>query len=895
MKSLSRYKFAPTSSALPTHKMPLRRYQILFSCIFIYFSLCSAQIDETNQQVKNRRAITIDEEEVIAPQLAHGEIEYLTGKKNSHPDEYHDSFYYETAKEHQQSEPRNSQPEVNPNVAQTQLQSPKTEDIDFIFPAPKKVNQQAEDSYFQSQTDLHKQISETHVDDSATKVLKLLFSWKKVLSKKCSKPCGKGYQHYSLQCFDLKYNVRVEDAVCITSNLPKPDTLSDSPCNQIDCPPKWMTIEYEACNATSINSFGLSGSCQPEMFKRVECTMINFNGILIYLNESDCSKVSSSKVISTQNERQLSTKATTTAMPTTLIKESSLQDSDDKDNDIDISYSTQDEKTIEESSYRQSGEDHYIFGSINDTKSNDRKLQSHIAQPNYDVQEWSSCNGTICGELGWRTRKLKCRLYLEKSSRFTDLPEASCLHVQRPIEEEPCYVDCAPPISTTKNPKSVTVSEDDQLEEFYDKETRYVWRDDVWTKCSAECLGGKRKRILECWDKVEQSIADLTKCSDEYKPEIIVETCNEKPCLPEWKAGVYSKCSKLCGSSGFRERRVSCVQKILTKEGEIEELIVPNELCKQQLDTEMPTKVESCNRIDCKPEWVLGPWSACSKRCGEGLRNRSVACVQEFGSKDHSLVVKSEREFLSSSAISTTHDIYSSNGAITVPVDICIKEFQNAPSLTERCRNQCNKEPFIDSEQEQNIKIEDTLRNKTIHLKVGGRAQVLEGKNVKIKCKLMNSVVGENGTDWRYHGVRIFSDGSRMSHKQNTLPDDNSVLDFNTSDNILADSPFKKSDSRLHGESVVKQESARTRRSGHSFLRTRSILGTNFSFVPRLRGRFSLIKGDTLKIKKMRVEDSGIYTCHHGSLKESISLNVLSFQELYLLGNEEKISNAEST
>ncbi|XP_047512868.1 uncharacterized protein LOC125054801 [Pieris napi] len=83
-----------------------------------------------------------------------------------------------------------------------------------------------------------------------------------------------------------------------------------------------------------------------------------------------------------------------------------------------------------------------------------------------------------------------------------------------------------------------------------------------------------------------------------------------------WVHEEFSACSATCGG-GTQTREVTCRSR--------EELeVVDDSLCDKGL---RPPTTETCNTDPCPPHWVEGPWSPCSKPCGEGgSRSRQVHC-----------------------------------------------------------------------------------------------------------------------------------------------------------------------------------------------------------------------------------------------------------------------------
>ncbi|KAK7883176.1 hypothetical protein WMY93_029350 [Mugilogobius chulae] len=85
--------------------------------------------------------------------------------------------------------------------------------------------------------------------------------------------------------------------------------------------------------------------------------------------------------------------------------------------------------------------------------------------------------------------------------------------------------------------------------------------------------------------------------------------------IPEWVLGEWSECSKSCGS-GWSRRTVECKDGAGFLSG----------LC----DDPKPMDIKACGDLPC-PMWQMGPWSSCSRTCGQGERHRTVVCIDYTG------------------------------------------------------------------------------------------------------------------------------------------------------------------------------------------------------------------------------------------------------------------------
>ncbi|KAG7471373.1 hypothetical protein MATL_G00123970 [Megalops atlanticus] len=86
--------------------------------------------------------------------------------------------------------------------------------------------------------------------------------------------------------------------------------------------------------------------------------------------------------------------------------------------------------------------------------------------------------------------------------------------------------------------------------------------------------------------------------------------------VSQWALGEWAECSKSCGS-GWSRRNVECR----------DDSGFLSHLCDRDLK---PADIRPCADLPC-PIWQMGPWSSCSRTCGQGERRRSVLCIDYTG------------------------------------------------------------------------------------------------------------------------------------------------------------------------------------------------------------------------------------------------------------------------
>ncbi|KAK9497779.1 hypothetical protein O3M35_003703 [Rhynocoris fuscipes] len=226
----------------------------------------------------------------------------------------------------------------------------------------------------------------------------------------------------------------------------------------------------------------------------------------------------------------------------------------------------------------------------------------------------------------------------------------------------------------------------------------YTWKMKGYTHCSASCLGGVQESIIMCVQEDDEKVVGPFLCSSETRPEALTQTCNDHPCPPRWNYSEFEGCSKPCGM-GIQTREVECIHEV-TRGGD-NTVVVPDHMCPQP----PPTDRQHCNILDCPVAWHTSEWSKCSKRCGGGVKTRSVECKQ----------------------------VMAQNHVVPRLPSQCPKNRppDRRPCNTKPCPSHDQRPPII-AENQSYVQTNPVKRKVT--LKIGGSAQVFHGSQVKIKC-----------------------------------------------------------------------------------------------------------------------------------------------------------------
>ncbi|RXN02064.1 A disintegrin and metalloproteinase with thrombospondin motifs 16 [Acipenser ruthenus] len=143
----------------------------------------------------------------------------------------------------------------------------------------------------------------------------------------------------------------------------------------------------------------------------------------------------------------------------------------------------------------------------------------------------------------------------------------------------------------------------------------YTWAI-VRSECSVSCGGGQMTTKAACYRDLRMQV-NISFCNPKSQPVTGLVSCNTQACPPSWSVGNWGECSHSCGI-GEQIRQVLCTQKVYYNKMET----VTDTKCTQPV----PLRRQTCNPHSCPPAWSAGPWSECSRKCGKGLKKRTVVC-----------------------------------------------------------------------------------------------------------------------------------------------------------------------------------------------------------------------------------------------------------------------------
>ncbi|MFH4974442.1 hypothetical protein AB6A40_001151 [Gnathostoma spinigerum] len=136
-----------------------------------------------------------------------------------------------------------------------------------------------------------------------------------------------------------------------------------------------------------------------------------------------------------------------------------------------------------------------------------------------------------------------------------------------------------------------------------------------------KCNDTEETREVTCRDKNGRQYP-IEKCLSNSSIEIPIDKracATPAPCVYEWHASQWSKCSTECGH-GHKTRRVVCG---IYQLGDLE--IVDEFHC--NADLKLKTEENCTNEEKCTGTYYTGPWSECTAQCGGGTQSRMIVCL----------------------------------------------------------------------------------------------------------------------------------------------------------------------------------------------------------------------------------------------------------------------------
>lgn len=524
-----------------------------------------------------------------------------------------------------------------------------------------------------------------------------VYSWGESQFSPCSVTCGGGYQMSRPVCVDKDLDEEVDERLCDHSMRPQARVRE---CNTFKCPAQWVTESWGPCTQSC------GGGRQMRL---VYCTQGGTNGTKVRVSDHHCPRQKPAKerpcgtkecpiwfegpwtpcskscgtghqtrtVVCRDNQGLTSDECNPTTMPLTKQPCSLSMPCTQELQSADMVKNPQEDAPPTAQRFASRPRTQRLTQSL-----------PISTEPTFTATEWGPCNVT-CGE-GYRKREVKCKIYLQFSKTIADLPDKHCTG-SKPASIERCFPrHCS--MDQNNGLKSNNVI--DQVGIV----VTYSWSNSQFTACSKFCLGGHRESNVQCVRDHDKALVSPYLCDMNKKPDAITETCNDRPCPPRWNVSDFSPCSKSCGA-GVQVREIQCIHEMTR--GALNTLVVHNRHCPQP-----PPRIQQmCNMLECPTRWFPEPWSKCSKSCGGGVKTRKIHCQKELA---YGIVLKQ-------------------------PPSRC-------PKRRPKTNKPCNKKACdtyapgkSDIYVSQNMYFQKQPQAK-VSLKVGGRAIVFKGTNVKIRC-----------------------------------------------------------------------------------------------------------------------------------------------------------------
>ncbi|KAF5289701.1 hypothetical protein FQR65_LT11755, partial [Abscondita terminalis] len=532
-----------------------------------------------------------------------------------------------------------------------------------------------------------------------------LYHWALKSVSLCSVTCGGGYKMSRPVCQNILSGIEVEEQLCNDSMKPDAAVVE---CNIHNCPPKWHTTDWGSC---SVSCGGGS------RLRQVYCVEETRNKTKIKIGEQKCPgrkpryQEPCNQMICPKWQASPWSGCSVSCGEGVQVRVVECRNADDLPSTL---CSNMNKPTTTKScstgiqcpQFFDSAEE--LLPGLYHTQPliqpypppppahAEKLIGEHVipSESTFITDEWGPCS-VSCGD-GIRKREVHCKIFLEFSRTIAKLPDAQC-NGPKPIATERCFME---PCSSER----IDIKDDPFRSDIPIKVgsgspgTTYSWKEQGYTHCSASCLGGVQESIVNCVRDDTQKVTSPYMCPREFKPEVLVRTCNDHPCPPRWNYSDFQPCTQSCGI-GIQTREVTCIHEVTQGGGNT--VVVPSNMCPQP----PPPDRQNCNVLDCPVRWKVSEWSKCSKNCDGGEKSRKVECKQ----------------------------VMAQNHTVDRPMSMCPspKPPDKKPCNTKSCVLETDK-PQIDVSN--STFIQHDPKKKKVSLKVGGAATVFYGSMIKIKC-----------------------------------------------------------------------------------------------------------------------------------------------------------------
>ncbi|XP_050315831.1 A disintegrin and metalloproteinase with thrombospondin motifs 9-like isoform X2 [Anthonomus grandis grandis] len=230
-----------------------------------------------------------------------------------------------------------------------------------------------------------------------------------------------------------------------------------------------------------------------------------------------------------------------------------------------------------------------------------------------------------CGK-GVEKRKYVCK----KFDTEDVIDEQYCDGIRVPREDtRACYRECNR-LTYVDDKYPYNPINENSVYDRYDRYKTFQWTPSDWTECSELCGGGTKKQQFLC--RNDLGVENAMMCDRYDKPRDNVVRCNEDAC-PQWKVGEYSpRCDSNCerhrqvrcmnDEDTFDDKRCDLTKKPQTStKCKLSECPHASGISKSYFAA---TNQENRYR------WRAGPWNECSSTCGKGTRKRVIECIDQL-------------------------------------------------------------------------------------------------------------------------------------------------------------------------------------------------------------------------------------------------------------------------